>query len=246
MDGSRPVLGDVRCPFNTAESRARTFLPHAPCEVLRLKKCTPAGCRQTWRRNCLLPPARDSFLKLFAQLFAEKGDAENKQDGTANLAEDAVDKEEAPVEEEAVAPVEEEAPVEDEVLAPPAAQCNWSWSATREPASISSSGVADGRWAARAAGSGSMPTPNHTRPAGLFSPPSDGLASPPPGCGTPPPGCGTPPPGCGMHTPPPGCGTPPPGCDAPRQHSPRTPRSPCQHLDDSNKKTLQDELGEYW
>ena len=126
------------------------------------------------------------------------------------------------MEEEAVAPVEEEAPVEDEVLAPPAAQCNWSWSATREPAS-SSSGVADGRWAARAAGSGSMPTPDHTRPAGLFSPPSDGLASPPPGCGT-----------------------PPPGCDTPRQHSPRTPRSPCQHLDDSNKKTLQDELGEYW
>ena len=223
MDGSRPVLGDVRCPFNTAESRARTFLPHAPCEVLRLKKCTPAGCRQTWRRNCLLPPARDSFLKLFAQLFAEKGDADDKEDGTANLAEDAVDKEEAPVEEEAVAPVEEEAPVEDEVLAPPAAQCNWSWSATREPAGISSSGVADGRWAARAAGSGSMPTPDHTRPAGLFSPPSDGLASPPPGCGT-----------------------PPPGCDTPRQHSPRAPRSPCQHLDDSNKKTLQDELGEYW
>ena len=61
----------------------------------------------------------------------------------------------------------------DEVLAPPAAQCNWSWSATREPAS-SSSGVADGRWAARAAGSGSMPTPDHTRPAGLFSPPMAG------------------------------------------------------------------------
>ena len=50
--------------------------------------------------NCLLPPARDSFLKLFAQLFAEKGDADDKEDGTANLAEDAVDKEEAPVEEE--------------------------------------------------------------------------------------------------------------------------------------------------
>jgi hypothetical protein len=39
MDGSRPVLGDVRCPFDTVESRARTFLPH-PCEVLRLTKCS--------------------------------------------------------------------------------------------------------------------------------------------------------------------------------------------------------------
>jgi hypothetical protein len=330
---------------------------------------------------------KDHLLKLFAQLFAEKGDADDKEDGTANLAEDAVDKEEAPVEEEAPAPSpapeapapspapEAPAPspdaaadamadevlappsddaMADEVLAPPSDDAMAdevlappSDDTPPEPLalpaaqptdtvissfdSFSSTGTASPTASGGDAGPGCsafVPIKNHAPdsevdsgggsplasdeesggspggdepdvqfefaapdedevwesffhthvyaqegdlasppcgmstpppgalllppfdsllsppPPGLFSPPSDGLASPPPGCGTPPPGCGTPPPGCG--TPPPGCDTPPPGCDTPRQHSPRTPRSPCQHLDDSNKKTLQDELGEYW